>query len=440
MRRNIEDYFSKWAKDPQRTPLLIRGARQIGKSYTVRKFAEKNFTNFIEINFERQPEFKSFFEESLDPKILCQKIYSMTEQQIIPSQTLLFFDEIQQCPQAILALRYFYEEMQGLHVIAAGSLLDFVLQSGKISVPVGRVHYAYMKPLSFYEYLQAVGKKGLLDWICSLSLKTKFDTTLDAEVKKELKNYFCLGGMPKVIDSYRQKKDMDQFLAIQESIIANYRDDFGKYTSRAKHKYLEETLSSIPKQICEKFKYSKVNRDEQSRDLKEALDLLVLAGVAHKVKRANGTGLPLEAGASDKHFKVIGLDVGLMQNLLGNTKEIMLANDLHSIAAGAIAEQFVGQELLVNNEFYSNAKLYYWGREDASNGAEIDYLIAVNGKQVPVEVKSSHRGKLKSLRYFMDKFQSPLGLRISTNPLELQDSILSVPLYAVPEIERIMGE
>lgn len=440
MRRNIEDYFSKWAKNPDKLPILIRGARQIGKSYTVRKFAEKNFSNLIEINFERQPEFKKFFEETLDPKILSQKIYSMTERQIIPGKTLLFLDEIQQCPQAILALRYFYEEMPGLHVIGAGSLLDFVLQSGKISVPVGRVQYVYMKPVSFYEYLQAIGKKGLLDWIQSLSLNTKFDLTLDAEAKKELKNYFCLGGMPKVIDEYKKKKDLDQFLTIQESIIASYRDDFGKYTSRAKHKYLEETLSSIPKQICEKFKYSKVNPDHQGRDIKDALDLLILAGIAHKVKRANGTGLPFEAGASDKHFKVIGLDVGLMHNLLGNTKEIMLTNDLHSIAAGAIAEQFVGQELLVNNNFYSNNKLYYWDREDAVQGAEIDYLIAINGKQVPVEVKSSHRGKLKSLRYFMDQFKTPLGLRISTNPLELQDSILSVPLYAIPEIERIAEE
>jgi predicted AAA+ superfamily ATPase len=340
--------------------------------------------------------------------------------------------------QAILALRYFYEEMKAQHVIAAGSLLDFILQSGEISIPVGRIHYTYMKPMSFCEYLIATKKIALLEWTKSIKLGDKHDSLLDKKANEELRKYFYLGGLPEVIDKYIESDDLTVGLNIQESILASYRDDFGKYASRAKHKYLEEVLSGIPKQICEKFKYSKVNPHVQSRDIKDALDLLISAELAHKVKQANATGLPLEAGASDKHFKVIFLDIELVQNMLGISKEIILANDFHSIASGPLAEQFVGQELCAYEDHFKSAKLYYWAREDKSNAAEIDYLIAVGAKQIPVEVKSSHRGKLKNLKYFMEHFDCPLGLRVSTNPLDYQDRILSIPLYAVSEIPRLI--
>ncbi len=439
--RNIGGYFSRWMQEKQPHPLLLRGARQIGKSYAVKTFALQHFgeANFIELNFERTPNLKRCFED-LNPQTVVEKIYASTGKRISTGTTLLFLDEIQQCPQAILALRYFYEEMPGLHVIAAGSLLDFVLHSGEISIPVGRVHYIYMKPTSFDEFLQATASKALGDWVSSISLKQECDDFYHELLLKELKKYFHFGGMPEVLEKFLAGANLDQILTIQQSILANYRDDFGKYASKAKHKYLEDTLSSIPKQICKKFKYSAVNPDAKSRDIKEALELLMQAGLAHKIKRANATGLPLEAGASDKHFKVILLDIGLVQSILGLDKDMILAEDLHSIASGALAEQFVGQELLSNAEFYRETKLYYWDREDVSDGAEIDYLLAVNGLQIPVEVKSAKRGSLKSLRYFMDKFKSPIGLRISTNKLDFQDKILSVPLYAISQIPRLIKE
>ena len=197
-------------------------------------------------------------------------------------------------------------------------------------------------------------------------------------------------------------------------------------------------MQGLPKLVSQKFVYSKINPDTKSLNIRDALDLLVKAKVVHKIKRANGTGLPFEAGASDKHFKAIMLDIGLMQNILGLSEDIMLSKDLHSIAAGALTEQFVGQELLATASSLQDQKLFYWEREDKSNAAEIDYLISVGSKQIPVEVKSSHRGRLKSLRYFMDNFDCPLGLRISTNRLGFEDGILSVPLYAVAEIPRLV--
>ncbi|MDD9899203.1 MAG: AAA family ATPase [Candidatus Melainabacteria bacterium] len=437
MRRKIELELEQWSKAKQRKPLIIRGARQVGKSYIIRDFAKKNFSNLVEINFERKPELKDIF-DSNDPQKIINAIQITLSQKIISSQTLLFLDEIQQCPQAIVALRYFYEEMPELHVISAGSLLDFTLESEQISVPVGRVQYMYLYPMSFYEYLEAVGKVSLVEWIQTLSLEDEYQASIDLAINEELKQYFYLGGMPEIIYAYINQVNITELLNLQDSLLVSYKDDFGKYAKRAQAKYLEEVLQGLPKLVSQKFVYSKINPDTKSLNIRDALDLLVKAKVVHKIKRANGTGLPFEAGASDKHFKAIMLDIGLMQNILGLSEDIMLSKDLHSIAAGALTEQFVGQELLATASSLQDQKLFYWEREDKSNAAEIDYLISVGSKQIPVEVKSSHRGRLKSLRYFMDNFDCPLGLRISTNRLGFEDGILSVPLYAVAEIPRLV--
>lgn len=437
MRRKIERELEQWSKAKQRKPVIVRGARQVGKSYIIRNFAKKNFANLVEINFERKSELKDIF-NSNDPQKIINAIQVTLSQKIIPSKTLLFLDEIQQCPQAIVALRYFYEEMPELHVISAGSLLDFTLESEQISVPVGRLQYMYLYPMSFYEYLEAVGKSSLLEWIQTMSLEDEYQSTIDLAINEELKQYFYLGGMPEIIHAYTNQVNIAELSGLQDSLLTSYKDDFGKYAKRAQAKYLEEVLQGLPKLVSQKFVYSKINPDTKSINIREALDLLVKAKVAHKIKRANGTGLPFEAGASDKHFKSIMLDIGLMQNILGLSEDIMLSKDLHSIAAGALAEQFVGQELLATASSLQDQKLFYWEREDKSNAAEIDYLISVGSKQIPVEVKSSHRGRLKSLRYFMDNFDCLLGLRISTNRLGFEDGILSVPLYAVAEIPRLV--
>lgn len=437
MRRKLENDLRIWSKSPKHKPLILRGARQVGKSFVVRQFARENFENLVEINFEKRPELKNIF-NSVDPQKIINKIQLSLSEKIIPSKTLLFLDEIQQCPEAIVALRYFYEEMPSLHVISAGSLLDFMLESENISMPVGRVQYMYLYPLSFYEYLEANNKQGLLKWIRSMNLRDEYDASLDTLCNEELKTFFYLGGMPELVNDYVKGTNISELISLQHSILSSYRDDFGKYAKRAQLKYLEETLQGLPKLIAQKFIYSKINSDTKSTNIKDALNLLVKAKVAHKIKRANATGLPLEAGASDRHFKAIMLDVGLMQNLLGVSDEIMLSKDMHSIASGALAEQFVGQELLANAPCIEDRKLFYWEREDKSDAAEIDYLIAVGSKQIPVEVKAGHRGKLKSLKYFMEHFNCPLGLRISTNRVDLKDGILSLPLYAVAEIPRLV--
>lgn len=439
MQRAIENELKKWHKEDKPHPLLIRGARQVGKSYTIEKFGKENFKEFILINFEHEPELKNIFNETLDPQKIFKQIYAYKNKNISIGKTLLFFDEIQECPQAILALRYFYEKAPGLHVIGAGSLLDFTLQSGQISVPVGRIHYLYMQPISFLEYLQAKNREGLIEYIESLGLEQSHNDPIHKELNNEIQTYMLTGGMPEIIDKYIiDEQNIEQIIKIQNAINANYRDDFGKYSKLAQHKHLENLFTGIPKLLGQKFKYSRIDQETPSRDLKAALELLIKAGIVYKIKRANATGLPFEAGASEKHFKINFLDIGLAQNILGLTKEIIIENDFHSIAAGALAEQLVGQEILAYKNFFEEKKLYYWEREDRSSSAEIDYLIAIGNKQIPVEVKAGTTGRLTSLKIFMEKYNAEIGIRISKKTVSFENNILSVPFYAISQIERLV--
>lgn len=436
MHRFIEAELNSWQKEVKPHPLLLRGARQIGKSYTVEKFGQKNFQNLVVINFEHEPKLKDIFND-LDPLKIIQKINSEKETNIEIGKTLLFLDEIQECPNAIVALRYFYEKTPGLHVIGAGSLLDFTLRSGDFSIPVGRIHYLYLQPLSFMEYLFARKKNDHIDYIKNLDLKSTKDDYYHNALNEEVKNYMMLGGMPEVVNSFIDEQDISKTLKIQAALVTSYRDDFGKYSSKAQHKYLEKLLYGVPKNVGNKFKYVNIDPEAQSRDLKEAMDLLIHAGILYKVKRTSGAGLPFEAGASEKHFKTLFLDIGLQQHILGINKEIMTAENFHSLASGSIAEQFVGQELIANQEFYETRSIYYWAREK-SDSAEVDYMISSGSKQIPVEVKAGKTGKLRSLKYFLDNYEIPLGLRISQKSISLEDKILSIPFYAISELKRLL--
>ena len=439
MYRFVEEDLKLWKKKKKPLPILLRGARQVGKSFTVRKFAKNNFDNFCEINFERDEKAKLYF-ENLDVKNIILKLSSFTNTKISKGKTLLFLDEIQQCPKAILALRYFYEDMPGLHVIGAGSLVDFALKSGEYAVPVGRVQYFFMAPMSFSEFLLAANKKAYLDYINNLSFEQKDDSVMHERLLEEFRMYMLLGGMPAVLEDYFTNQDLLEAFNRQSSILLSYKDDFSKYSKHHQYKYLQSVLLKTPRLIGSKLKYSQIDSDYKSADIKEALILLSRANLIHLVPRTSGAGLPLGAEASDKHFKAIFLDIGLIQKLLSLNNEIINASDFHSIATGALTEQFVGQELLSYINPYDEKKLYFWEREDKSNAAEIDYLHVCDGKIYPIEVKAAKAGRLKSLRIFMETFKSPFGLRISQRELSFEDGILSVPLYAVSNLDRLIRE
>lgn len=437
MYRFAENKLKEWKEEESPIPLLIRGARQIGKSFIVDKFGHENFKNFVTINFEEDPSAKSLF-ESLNPENILEAIYLKTKQKIETGNSLLFLDEVQLCPNAIKSLRFFHEKMPGLHVIGAGSLLDFLLKSGEISVPVGRVQYFFMQPLSFLEYLYAASEPQLVQYIQNYNIENEINTAIHEELLEHIKKYMLVGGMPKVLNKYFENNDIVKALEIQNSIINSYKDDFGKYAKLSHKNYLEKLFYRIPKQLSKKFRFVRIDSDLKSRDLNQALDLLISAGVMHKIKSTSGIGVPLEAEASEKDFKMLYLDIGLVQCILGLDEEIIESADFHSIAAGALAEQFVGQEILAEPNFYREKKLYYWEKSGRSDSAEVDYLLNIKGKVIPVEVKAGLTGKLRSLKSFMDKYKPALAVRISQKKPYLEDGILSLPFYLCSEVKRLV--
>lgn len=441
MRRTIlESALKNWQKEKHPHPILLRGARQVGKTYIAQQFGSENFRNVVYINFEKEPEYKKYFDEkeSLEPKFILDRLLLIKGKEVQVGHTLLILDEIQECPRAILALRYFYEDMPGLHIIGAGSLLDFVLKAGKISIPVGRIQYLFMEPMSFNEFLAATNKNRLVEYIENLTLKTKFDELIHEKLLEEVKKYMILGGMPKVLEAYvGSGEQFIQPLQIQNTVALTYKEDFAKYSNITKHKYLEAVFNAVPHMVGTKFKYSHIDKELDGQGLKSALELLFKANVVRKIKRTTGDSLPLEVGASEKHFKIAFIDVGIMQKMLGLNLEIILSGDFHSSAAGSIAEQFVAQELLCQVDPYEERKLYYWSKEKRNDSAEVDFLSRVFQTPIPIEVKAGTTGSLKSLRSFMNKYNSSLGVRVSKHPLSFVDGLLSVPFYAVSQLHRI---
>ena len=430
MKRDLYEVLCRWKQDANRRPLLVRGARQVGKTYLVDEFGRREFISLITLNFEKNPEYKDIF-NSLEPTDILERIVLFTGKRIEPGKTLLFLDEVQDCAPAIMALRYFYEEMPSLHVIAAGSLVEFTLESENFRMPVGRIQYIYLFPMSFGEFIEASGKKELRNYICDHRKLPKLPESLHAKLNEYIRKYFILGGMPAVVQEYCATGDMISCQRIQRAIVDTYQDDFGKYSRKLKHRYLDKIYNAVPKMVGRKFVYAHVDNTIKSRELKAALELLEKAGVAQKIKRTSGVGLPLEAGVKGAFFKVLFLDVGLLHAVNGIYLDTIQAKDFTALFKGAVAEQFVGQELLAYQNPYTRPLLYYWAREAKNSNAELDYLIQKEGEAIPIEVKSGSTGRLKSMHMFMEKYRVRQGMKISQAPYDSENQIISLPLYSL---------
>ncbi len=430
IKRSIYQELEEWKKESGRKPLLIRGARQVGKSYIVEEFGKTEFSNHISVNFERNPEYKEIF-TSFNPIDIIEKISLFTGKQIQFGKTLLFLDEIQECPEAITALRYFYEEMPELHIIGAGSLLEFALKTKGFKMPVGRIQYLYMQPLGFSEFLNAFGENTLNEYISRYENLQEIPENLHNKLIELVRKYFVVGGMPAVVNEYISSRDIIKCQRIQRSIIDTYTDDFGKYSSRSKLPFLQKVFYASASMVGEKFVYAKVDKQIKSRELKEAVELLETAGILTRIKRTNGAGIPLEANVKSGFFKMLFLDVGLLHNISGIKGESIVAKDLATIFNGAVAEQFTGQELLVSQNPYRKPSLFYWAREAKNSNAEVDYLLEYQGDIIPVEVKSGTSGRMKSMIMFMNQFDSEKGLKISQSQYSENDKIISLPFYGI---------
>ncbi len=325
--------------------------------------------------------------------------------------------------------------MPELHLIAAGSLLEFILGDRRYSFPVGRIDYLFMRPLSFKEFLEAKGESLALEWLQEATPQHPVGEATHASLLRATKEYFIVGGMTEVVQSFLkigQFLDLDR---IQQSLLATYESDLDKYPRSGQQKFMKLLFAAAPRLIAEHFKYAKIQPHAQSRDYIEALDVLTHTGILHQVFANEATDVPLEGQENEKKFKLLFLDMGLLPKPL---EMVLDVEDMTSVHSGRLAEQFVGQELIAYGKTYRKAPLYYWEREKKWSSAEVDYLIEVGNDIIPLEVKSGARGRLRSLKQFMEEKKSPLGVQISQAPLSFAEGVLSVPLYMISDLPRLV--
>lgn len=435
MKRDIINHLFEWYRSTERRPILLRGARQVGKSWIVRQLG-KEFQNFVELNFEENPNLAGFFEGNLDPKQIVSQLSNYLGISIIPGKTLLFLDEIQACPRAITSLRYFYEKMPALHVVGAGSLIEFELQN--ISMPVGRIESLYLYPMSFGEFLMALGRKDLREQL-KVNIVQEMPEPLHGQLLSFVRDYTIIGGMPAVVQKYIETQNVAECQKIQTVLIETYQKDFAKYAKRSQIKYLRLLFEAIPSQSGNKFVYSHISQEIKSREFSQALDLLEMAGVAHRVFHSSCSGIPLGATVNLKNFKVLFFDTGLAQRILGvDVKNLFINPDITLINKGAIAELFVGLELIAYSDPHQRARLHYWHREKRGAQSEVDYVITVSNQIVPIEVKSGLHGRLYSLNLFLEEGKANVGVKVSKGPYATAGTkVVGIPLYGIEAIATL---
>ena len=445
MHRYIFDDLMQWKSRQRRKPLIIRGARQVGKTFIVRQFAQEAFEDILEVNFDKQPELNDVFDKKNVDKTL-QVLSTLFDVPIVAGKTLLFFDEIQAAPNVLPFLRYLYEEKPDLHVVAAGSLLEFLLSEHSFSMPVGRIEYFFMGPMSFEEFLLALGKDRLLGFLREFSLGDDLPGPIHEELVHLTRLYCVIGGMPAAVSAYVHSRDIDEALREHSSITNTYEDDFAKYGKRINYQRLRRVLAKLPILVGKRLKYSKLGLEARARELSADVHLLELARVIYRVCHSAGNGPPLGAEKKEKDFKLLFLDVGILATSLGlRLPEVINKNALMSVHAGSVAEQFIGQHLLYAGPIYQKPCLYYWNRPVPNSSAEIDYLLEHGAKIVPVEVKAGKSGRLRSLHQFMsEKSESEIALRFNVQaPSVLKEQgwiLLSLPLYLVGQAIRLLNE
>ena len=432
----------------------MRGARQVGKTWLVRRFAEEEFEALLEVNFEETPDAADLF-ASNDPARILPLLAARFGKRAVPGRTLLFLDEVQAAPQILQCLRYFREKSPELHVIAAGSLLEFALADHSFSMPVGRIEYFFVDPMSFGEFLCASGRGELHGFLKSWRTNDDFPDSLHGECMAELRRYLVVGGMPESVVAFLDGgADFEASERARQGILSTFADDFAKYARRMPVANLRKVFESVPRQLGEKFTWTRADREIRAAALSAAMDLLCMARVAAKVPRTTGNGIPFGAGADERRFKALFLDVGLASLSCGlRARDMVGSEDLLLDNRGAVSEQFVGQELLAARAPWMPRELFCWARENANSNAEVDYLGASGGHVYPVEVKSGATGRLKSMHQFLAEKKTDFGLRFNGDrpsyvETDYPDNVgthrpfrlLSLPLYLASESRRLVEE
>lgn len=454
--RLIDDHLKEWASSSSHKPLLLRGARQVGKSSAVKNLG-KQFETFVEINFEKQRTYKQLFKDNLNIEQIVTQLSALTGKRIIAKKTLLFFDEIQECPDAIMALRFFREDMPDLHVIAAGSLLEFALMDLP-TFGVGRIHSMFMYPMTFDEFLIANGENQLLELRNKADNENPLPEAIYQKLIQLFRTFILVGGMPEVVAKWVETHNYLACQELQDDIVVAYEDDFAKYKKRVDPILLRQTLRSAAVQSTNKFVYSRIGEGIKTAEAKTAVELLILAGILIPITRTSANGLPL-GGDSDVSFrKILILDSGLMLRLLNMatgdiselTSQILTENVANLVNKGPMAELIAGLELLHYLTPNIKHELYYWVKMSRNSQAEVDYITNYKTKVLPIEVKAGVQGGMKSLWAFMKEKKLSIAVRCSLENFSVLNyeynsdnttrKVQICPLYAISQLSRLLDK
>lgn len=432
MKRKIDDRLQEWASSAKRKPLLVRGVRQCGKTSAIRRLGE-SFDYFVEINLERNTGLHSAFENDIDVERIIARLELETNRKIVPQKTLLFIDEIQACPRAITALRYFYEEKPELHVVAAGSLLEFVLNDSrskeKLEFPVGRVRSIFMYPFSFEEFLKGMGQEILADY-----LESRIDSNEKNDAHGKLldwyKIFLLVGGMPEAVAEYNETGSLLACRQVHRDIILNFRDDFDKYDQNVPADVLQRVFAYAVHNVCAQTKATSAIQGVSAYYFDECIKLLRRAGLVYPVKACSGDAIPLGASEKETNKKLLLFDTGVYLTECGlDTGELLATEVFDEMNKGSVVELQTGLEMIKSTDVYAEPSLFYWYRTGAN--AEVDYVIMQHGAIVPVEVKASGKGRMQSLRSFLRSHpNSPYGIRVSLENFTKYEDIRVFPVYA----------
>ena len=432
MKRIAYEGLLKWKSKQNRKPLLIKGARQVGKTWLMKEFGKNEYESVAYINFEKATQLANLFEADFDIPRILRSVQLITGIVPKPGETLIIFDEIQSVKRGLLSLKYFYEDAPEYHIIAAGSLLGLSIHKDD-SFPVGKVDFLELYPLSYEEFIVALGKNSLLDalhrrdWELTKAFKSNYIELL--------KQYYYIGGMPEVVKSFIQNNDYNEVREIQNSILESYNNDFSKHSPIEIVPRIKMIWNSIPSQLAKenrKFIYGAVKSGGRAKEFEVAITWLEDAGLIHKVSRVSYASLPLEGFVDIGAFKLFMVDIGLLGAKSGlDAKTIIEGNTIFGQYKGALTEQYVLQQLKCS----TGIEIYYWSSEQGI--AEIDFLIQTGGKVIPIEVKAQENLKAKSLKSFRDKFHPELSLRTSMSDFRDEETLTNLPLYGISLINSL---
>ncbi len=433
MKRFILDELLKWKESKYRKPLILKGARQVGKTYILKEFGKLNYEGVSYFNFDHDEDLYNLFINTKDPKRILEQLSFIYGKAILPEKTLIIFDEIQECPDALNSLKYFQEEANEYHIVCAGSLLGIRLSH--TSFPVGKVDFMNMYPMTFSEFLIADGHQNLVDYMQSINKIENIPDIFFNQLEEKLKAYFIIGGMPEVVNSWIKEKDVSLVSKIQDDILKAYESDFSKHTDNREANKISLIWNSIPSQLAKenkKFLYQTIKDGARAREYEDALNWLNDANLIYKIYNVKKTDFPLKAYTDLSAFKIFMNDVGLLRKMADLDSRIVIeGNRLFEEFKGAFTENYVLNMLKII--FDSEVNYFTFDR------CEIDFVIQYMNNVIPIEVKSNKSTNNNSLTKYNNKFENNLSLRLSMNNLVKDGSIINIPLFMIEYIKNLIN-